>query len=646
MRAGALISGIVWSLILSAFSSASEVDLSHPPEPSAISALARSGGLISFRNDLGRALSAVWKPAQPGRRGSSSQESFARWVDLYQWLDLIGADEASVTKRWLSHHLSSEEDKSAVGKHVQVGIHPPGTPLVRRYDALQHQVTEEIAGNGEMLHKVMVELVAQPFSPENGPLASRLDPAFVAETASDPIFLNIWGGSFSEDDFAPKVLLNLQAIWKANRSDWQEFLKLAIAIAVVQDQPAPSFWPHQQVNKKDVPRSVSSPAEDFARWVKAFREGRLRMDPRLLDVRDLKFVVDAPVEPSELDWVRNSPSVSRLDPARAFSSITYDKGRVAKDVYDWPWGPYTLSRIREHGGICVDQAYYASLSGKALGIPTIFFAGQGKDGGHAWIGFLKHPGDWNLDVGRYEDQNLATGMALDPQNWTPINDHDIELLTRHLGNRDPQDAARRDLVMAWDFRRMGDANGEGRALESALAECPENPAIWDAREDWLVRTGARVSDIKAYHEAAIRQFSRFRDLKTQHEEALVRLAMVAGDKNTADHLSEQIIHENRGGRNDLSAAAAGQLISSEIGANNPEGALQEYERQLRLQGTGGGGDFFYKVTVPLSSLFITKKRPDLARRVLKEAFDTLKPVRDSLVDKDFRRLWKEAGGIP
>ena len=379
--------------------------------------------------------------------------------------------------------------------------------------------------------------------------------------------------------------------------------------------------------------------------------GKLRMDPRQLGEGELKFVVDAPLDPTEIDWVRNNPSLSHQDPERAFESINYDQGRVIKDVYVWPWGKYLLAQIKEHGGICVDQAYYASISGKAVGIPTIFFSGQGKDGGHAWVGYLKAPGRWDLDVARYAEENFATGEALDPQSWAPITDHDLDLLSRHLGNRDPQDAARGDLVIASDFRRKGDSKREGQALESALQVCPENPSLWDAREEWLERSGASVSSLKAHHEAALAQFTRFSDLKTQHEQALIRLELQSGEKADAAELSERIVHENQGGwnhaaRTDLSAAAAWSLIAGRIQAKDGDGAMQEYERQLQLLGDQGGGNFFYGVVAPFASQLITLGRPDLSLRVLKEANTKLKPTKDSLIDRDLHKLWQEAGGLP
>ncbi len=625
------------------------LDLSHLPDYRQLTSLADTGKLSVFRDALGDALAANWKPAQTGHLSSSSQEAFARWVDLYQWSDLLSSEETEVLKKWLSNHLQIEGKEPLEGKPLQITMLDPGNAL--SHEPVSPEVLEKLTADSSLMEQVIKRLVAQPFTLGEGLLSTRLEPEFIAATLSDPDFLKKWSEGFSEDDFAPKVLLNLQSIWQANRADWHEFLSLALAIAVVKDQPAPTFWPHHQVAAKAVPTSEIPPQILFSEWVQSFRKEKLRMDPRLLGVGELKFVIDAPLVSSEFDWVRDNPTLSHQDPPKAFESIGYDHGRVSKNLFDWPWESYRLAVIKEHGGICVDQAYYAAISGKALGIPTIYFSGQGKDGGHAWIGYLKGPGQWDFNVARYADQKFATGEALDPQNWTPINDHDLELLTRHLGSHDLQDAARRDLVIASIFRRKGDLEGEGRALQSALTTSPENPAIWDAKEAWLLRSTAPIAALKAHHEAAIAQFSRFSDLKTQHQQALVKLAISSGEQKNAEELSRNMGNQNRVGgaqppRTDLSAAAAWSLISERLKVNDDAGAVEEFDRQLRLQGANGGGDFLYKVIAPLASELISSGHQDLAQHILKESSMTLKPIKNSLVDSDLRRLWKEAGGSP
>ena len=40
----------------------------------------------------------------------------------------------------------------------------------------------------------------------------------------------------------------------------------------------------------------------------------------------------------------------------------------------------TLPLILQEGGLCVDQAYFAAMVGKAKGVPTLLFRGAGLDG--------------------------------------------------------------------------------------------------------------------------------------------------------------------------------------------------------------------------------------------------------------------------
>jgi tetratricopeptide (TPR) repeat protein len=640
-----LIADISWS----GGNTTETLDLTRPPDYKQLGIIAGKEKLSLLRDTLGDALTSHWKDSRSGRPGSSSNAAFAKWVDLYQWLDLLESNENEVMKHWLSRHLSMTAQQSGLDRSMHITIIQPG--IAPGHGSGSPELLDKIVSDDAVMQKIVAKLVAQPFTPAAGLLADRLDPNFISATLADPDFLQRWSESYSQDDVAPKVLLNFQAIWKSHSADWHEFQSLALALAVVKDQPAPDFWPHHQVAQVDVPREEGQPEELFSQWVEAFRAGKLRMDPRLLEVEDLKFVVDAPLKESEIDSIRENPQLAHLDPQKAFESIPYDQGRVIKNVYDWPWGEYLLADIRMHGGICVDQAYYAAIVGKALGIPTIFFSGQGKDGGHAWVGYLKGPGHWELNVARYASQNYATGEGLDPQDWSPITDHDLELITRHLGNPDFQNAARRDLIIGSVFRRKGDLAGEGRALQSALQVSPENPSLWDAREEWLIRTGAPVADLKAHHQAAIAQFSRFSDLKAQHQEALIALAVSSGDKKNAEELSDQIVHENRGGwnrdaRTDLSSQAAWSLISDRLQTKDFAAAVEEFERQLHLLGETGGGNFYYKVVAPLASGLISAGRQDLALRVLKEACQTIRPTYDSILDRDLRKLWAVAGGAP
>ena len=80
-----------------------------------------------------------------------------------------------------------------------------------------------------------------------------------------------------------------------------------------------------------------------------------------------------------------------------------------------------LPNLVRFGGVCSDQAYFASTVAKAMGVPSAVITGTGPDVGHAWIGYLEVRGReaaWNLESGRYDAYKNVRGVAADPQTRT------------------------------------------------------------------------------------------------------------------------------------------------------------------------------------------------------------------------------------
>ncbi len=99
---------------------------------------------------------------------------------------------------------------------------------------------------------------------------------------------------------------------------------------------------------------------------------------RTLGPEQIKFIVDAPLDSSEFEWARKNVKFLRSDFAKTFSSIAYDRNRLAEGVYDWPGGEYTLEDIRQKGGICVDQAYSQWSRARPSACQPYFSLGRGR----------------------------------------------------------------------------------------------------------------------------------------------------------------------------------------------------------------------------------------------------------------------------
>jgi tetratricopeptide (TPR) repeat protein len=352
----------------------------------------------------------------------------------------------------------------------------------------------------------------------------------------------------------------------------------------------------------------------------------------------LKFVVDAPVHFSELEWAQKNARFPRTDWGRAFSSIRYNFGRITSQAYDWDDSPYTLDAIETAGGICVDQAYFAVIAGKARGLPTLFFTGQGVDGGHAWFGYLRSENRWDMDCGRYENQNYAVGEALDPQSWLPISDHDLQSLAKSFRRQTTYVAARNDLVMARMFEDAGDLPKALACAESAIATSPQTPEAWEAVAHLLRRSNAPASRQIAHHEAALKQFQTENDLRFKNQTALAALLRETGEAARAEQLETKIISQNRLKRSDLSVRAGAERLASLIAAGNIDTALREYRGLLSRLGPTAGGNVFYQIVRPLVKELHRTGRSSEALKALNQARTTINPERDSILEQELVKL--------
>jgi hypothetical protein len=270
--------------------------------------------------------------------------------------------------------------------------------------------------------------------------------AFIALGKDDAVS-HLFVEKLAPKDVKKVALQNLLQLEQSNGADLHEYAALGVAFSLVFDRPFPKTWPHPQVLQSAVPIGDLDVVKRFNFYVQSNRDHKLEEDPSQLTFEKLVFLVDSEVSLSELEYAQHSRiTVSHFGDAFFFINYNESRTNTGNMQFTWSLPTYTLHDIETNGGICVDQAYYASVLGKGRGIPTIYFHGQGTGGGHAWFGYLSESGKWELDCGRYESQNFPKGYALNPQTWEPIDD---TILT--------------------NFFKNGDANTSFHAAENALA---------------------------------------------------------------------------------------------------------------------------------------------------------------------------------
>jgi tetratricopeptide (TPR) repeat protein len=233
------------------------------------------------------------------------------------------------------------------------------------------------------------------------------------------------------------------------------------------------------------------------------------------------------------------------------------------------------------------------------------------------------------------------GEALDPQTWRPISDHELKLLAQRFRDKLEFVASQDDILLAGVFEAQGDSAKAARAYESAIQACAMNPSAWDAKESFLLRTGASQETLKAFHKAALTQFSNDRDRKASHQAALAEIVRKEGDEEEAGALEKSIVSQNKKQRSDLSIEMAARQLEDLLDKKKFDEAFAVYRKQVNNLGKTGGGNFFIAVVNPYVSALAESGDKERARDALKLARKAMSPDRDSPLESALRALEKD-----
>jgi len=444
-----------------------------------------------------------------------------------------------------------------------------------------------------------------------------------------------------EDNATAAVQILLQ-IQMTHPESIKELPCLAVAIALVFDQPFPRYWPHHQVSHKLVPLEKVDPVRRMHQMTELQVARRYLTDLRDFTVSEMKFIVDHPLIDSEMEWARKNVTASRSGYSKVFSSIRYDIPRYESNQLMWPYGTYLFSEIKSRGGICVDQAYFAAMTGKAKGLPTLYFSGQGDDGGHAWFGYMDSPGYWETDCGRYESQNYPVGNAVDPQTWKPISDTELIFLAKSR----ERSVGFQHAKLCTDLSGTVVRDDASRWLDAALAVQPEFLPAWYLQGELLEERKASPEVMRDFWSRFTKRFATFADLRVVGQEKLLELAKARGDDQEVKSLSRQILVQNRTRRFDLGIGSVAAEVGEKIESGNWSEAETAFRKALREFKGQAGGNLYYGLVVPFVESALAEGQFSVAKSSLAEAKRILRPARDSLVGRSFMDLEKKVSPEP
>jgi len=518
--------------------------------------------------------------------------SAAAWIHVCYWAALFGENESDFVPAWI---------RAVEAAHVG------HTNMAKRYASPRQPLGRWVAPNCQAWLMGNVDFSDQFFS------------------LIQPV------------DYLPQVFRILDALYGDDPARFKKFANLALAIAVVYDIPPPPDWPHQQVPADVLPRRWPDPLEAFKWWTHEDQLGHTYHHLAQLRAEELKFVVDAAASFNELDWSQHVVDYPLAQLPRAYSMIHYRRDRAANQTLDWPGKSYALSAILGAGGICVDQAYFATEVGKARGVPTLFFHGAGDDGRHAWFGFLDGDQHWQLDAGRYAEQRYVTGFARDPQTWLEISDHELKFLAERFHALPSFRQSRVHAEFAADYLANGNAAAAAAAARKAVNYERRNQPAWET----LVAAEARLAPDPKRREGtlreAIRAFEDYPELEVYYSNRLSESLRARGEISAADFEQSRIARKYELNRSDLSVQEARDSLMRSFNSQTVAGQIRAYNLVLEKYGRDEGVIFFDQIVVPFIEHLTQLGERSEALHAAERARNTLKVSPGSQLEKEFDR---------
>jgi len=215
---------------------------------------------------------------------------------------------------------------------------------------------------------------------------------------------------------------------------------------------------------------------DSFRWYTKTKVA-FRYDLKKMPFELSRYLADTRLSAAERKWAVGAHG-RKANLAKAYFDLKYDYDHFRKGTpKKISRLPFTLPNLRKVGGVCIEQAYYASEVCKALGVPATIVVGKGGSGmAHAWMGALRvarggRRAVWDCATGRYEAHQYFTGQVREPAGGKKILDSELMLVGAAaqlpLARREQADAATALAGLIQRARRRGAAADPGELTKMA-----------------------------------------------------------------------------------------------------------------------------------------------------------------------------------
>ena len=444
------------------------------------------------------------------------------------------------------------------------------------------------------------------------------------------------------------ALCTLFSLWDTTpEKERAPYLRLAVACSILH----PAITQSQGMVRKPTGPLLS--IQDVYHYFRSMdAQKKLLTDMKKLSVSDLLHVVDVRLPRSEFDWVHENLNYKRAQWGEAYASIRYRMDRAA--VGEDPYVSYTFAELREEGGVCRDQGYFACTTAKCKGIPAVYIVGDGDRGGHAWIATLvddvswKQTGSYGYNTGRFQDTCSCRIQ------------HESVLLKRDKKTTDEKLAPAADAMLISEYLvRIGcraEAISTARYITGAF---PLLTAAWLNRIQVLSHGGGNETSTETWRkiDSDLMRFGRKNgeliDLAAEIEEQYLMSGKSLSSRKSAmarsmDKLKRTVGNE----RSDLIVEAVerqGRLLAE---AHDLRGLSALYKKELKAH--AGRGDIFEQLLHQYMS-FISEEDEAVwaamakdvdkifTKNVLTNTQDLFKLRKEVAIQQMIAEAWKRGG---
>jgi hypothetical protein len=333
-----------------------------------------------------------------------------------------GASSAAKTgpgrlvEKWIGKQLAQElADASAAGKYEG---------LAKRVDTL---ILERLACGHVDQMETLSDLIYVRRACKYLPMADKVDDTkqFSAWLVKNREVSRLLFRALPEMQKPETGMEKLHALWKKDDKRVAAYGNLAVAFATT---ASISRW-YKQPDPADYQKSFD--------WYTDNPKVPFRTDLKAVPYEISRYLSDTNISIDERKWAVQRYASKRVL-ARSYFDVTYDFDYLRGNPKKIAAVDFTLQNLANPkiGGVCIEQAYFASEVCKALGQPATIVSGTTSGGtGHAWVAcmMMKRVGQnwqaqWDSQTARYPGMSFFVGDVYNPASGKNMQDCELILI--------------------------------------------------------------------------------------------------------------------------------------------------------------------------------------------------------------------------